>query len=86
MDPRRCLSGLHRLTMHIQSFFMKIAFMLGGKDWKLRLLVRLKRRGKVQEGIKNKDTIMQVESASNVIVMDGLMLAKSTMQNSVQNT
>ena len=55
--------------------------MFGGKNWKSRLLGRPKRRGKVQEGTKNQDTIMQVESASNVIVMDRLMMAKSTTQN-----
>jgi hypothetical protein len=60
--------------------------MFGVKNWKSRLLARPKKRGKVQEGIKNQDTIMQVESASNVKVMDGLILAKSTTQNCTGST
>jgi hypothetical protein len=60
--------------------------MFGGKNWKSRLLSRSKKKGEVQEGFKNQDIIMQVESASNVIVMDGLMLAKSTKQNCTSST
>ncbi len=64
----------------------KNSIMFGGRNWKSRLLARPKKRGKVQEDIKNQDTIMQVESASNVKVMDGLILAKSTTQNCTGST
>ncbi len=60
--------------------------MFGGKNWKSSLLARPKKRGEVQEGIENQDTIMQVESTSNVKVMNGLMLAKSTTQNGTSST